>query len=553
MALTTENFELVNLAELSTANVNQILTQIVTQLQELNPNLDLKRGVFKDTVAYYHAILETALRTNLERYQSARSLQQIIADPTLADTGIVDELLSNWGITRASGTAASGSITLEFSKPTSVVIPSGFAFSANGRNYVTTQTFISRQSAAQITNDTDRLIVQLSNGNYAFTVDVVAEATGSTYKLNAGDLILPVAALANFVTSYATSSFEAGTDTETNESLVNKLQQGIAAKTLSNRVNMRAYLRSIAGFSSVTNQSIIGYGDAEMLRDKHSIIPIAYGGRVDWYIRGQQPLKRQTTTVSAVCISISDNTSNWQFSINRNALPGFYTIEKIRRASDANLDIEFDKVSETRSLDFTDLSFVPDVINTTEGAYTAYQTAIVVFTDTATPVSSLSVGQTESYICELTGTPHIREIQNLVSSRDVRSYAADALIKAPVPCFVQVTFTINKTVNDASPDVDAIKLDIVALINQIDFCGRLDASRIVDTVHNYLSNNMAITDMDLFGTIRRPDGSILYLRDNDSLVIPDEYDRMVTSKTVQFFTEVSNISVNVSSTIPTAV
>ena len=552
MALTVADFELSSLTGLDNADVNQITLQVITQLQELNPDLDFKRGVFKDTLAYYHAILETAIRTNLERYQSARSLQIVNSDPTLADSAIVDEIISNWGVVRKSGTAATGSVTIELTTPSSVVIPEGFLFSANGLNYAATTTFVSRQTAGQITSSSDRLIVPLSNGNHAFTVDVAAVEVGSNYKLNAGDLILPVSTLVNFVTSYATSSFDAGTDPESNTELISALQEGIAAKTLSNRVNMRSYLRSLPGFSSITNQSIIGYGDAEMLRDKHSIIPIAYGGRVDWYVRGQQPLKRQVTTVTATCISVGATSSNWQFSIGRNVLPGFYTIENLRRSIDSNLNIGFDIVSETRGLDLTNLSFVPDILSTAEGAYTAFQTAIVVFTDSLTNVSTLAVGQTAEYTCDITGTPLIQDIQTLISSRDIRSYAADALVKAPVPCFVQVTLTINKTVNDPSPDVESIKLDIVSLINQIDFCGRLDGSRVVDLVHNYLSNNMSITDLDLFGTIRRPDGTILYLRDNESLTIPDESAKMVTAKTVQFYTEVANVSVNVTSNIPTS-
>lgn len=550
MAITTENFELTDLAALGQDDVFQILTQTITQLQELNPNYDFKRGVFKDTIAYSHAVLNTALRTTLERYQSARSLKKITEDPVLADTVVVDEVLSNWGITRRSGTVATGSVTIELTNPNSVVIPAGFRFSANGLTYLAAQTFVSRQTEAQIINTADRLIIPLSNGNFAFTVDVVAENIGVGYKLNAGDLILPVSTLVNFVTSYATSSFDTGTDAETNAELIEKLQQGIAAKTLSNRVNMRAYLRSIPGFASVTNQSIIGFGDAEMLRDKHTIMPIACGGRVDWYIRGQQALKRQTVTANATCIGISNNISTWQLSIGRNVFPGFYTVERIRRQADASNTTGFDLIQDNRGLDLTNLSFVPDLVSTTEGAYTAFQTSTIRFNDTVTNTANLTLGQSAGYTYELTGTPLIREIQTLISSRDVRSYGADALIKAPVPCFVQVTLTINKTSNDLAPDIEAIKRSIVDLVNKTAFCGRLDGSRIVDTIHTYLSPTMSITNLDLLGIVRRPDSSLLYLRDNDSLIIPDESARMVTAKTVQFYAEVTNISVNVTSSIP---
>lgn len=555
MSLTVSNFELSNLTDLDNADVQQVLEQLTTQLQELNPSLDLKRGVFKDIVAYYHAVLETAIRTNLERYQSARSLQQINANAVAADSTVVDEVLSNWGITRKTGTRAIGSVTIEISQARSVTIPANFTFSVNGLTYVATQTFTSRTSEGQISNPvTDRLLVRLSNGNWAFTIEVEAEDVGSKYKLNAGDTLNPDRTVVSFVASYATSTFNDGLDAETNEQLIAELQLGLAAKALSNRTNMRSYLRSIPALNLITNQSIVGYGDAEMLRDQHTIFPVSYGGRVDWYIRGQETLQRLAVTVTATCISIAGSTSTWQFALNKNASPGFYEVTKIRRQLDANLNSGFEIILDSRSNDLTGDGFIPDIDTVAEGAYTAFQTAIIQFVDTVTLVSGLAVGQTALYTCELIGTPLIEEIQTLVSSRDVRSYAADALVKAPVPCFVQVTLTLNKTTGtmiDADM-IDKIKLAIIGVVNRTDFVGRLDGSYIIEAVHGLITDNISITQLDLLGRIRRPDGTLQYLRDPDSIVIPEQPVKMVTAKTVQFFAEVADVSVNVASTIPTA-
>ena len=553
MALTISDFELPSLTQLDSTSVQQLLDNLATQLQELNPALDLRRGVFHDMLAYYHAVLETAIRTNLERYQSARSLQQIEVDPTLADENVVNEVLSNWGVVRRTGTKAIGPVTIELSSKISVVIPIGFTFQANGNQYVSTASFTARTAEAQVSGPNDRLLVQLSNGNWAFVIEVEADAVGTAYKLNSGDLIIPVKSIPSYITSYATSSFSDGTNTETNAELIDQLQLGIAAKALSNRTNMRAYLRTIPTFASVTNQSIVGYGDAEMLRDQHTIFPISYGGRVDWYIRGQEPLQRLTKTLTAICVAIGNNSSTWQFSLDKDAAPGFYEVNNIRRQVDANLNSGFEVVLDSRGNDLTGGGFIPDITTIAEGAYTAFQTATIRFVDTVTPVAGLVVNvSTATYVCDITKTPLIREIQDLVSSRDIRSYAADALIKAPVPCFVQVTLTINKTAGDADPDLDGIRNSIVNVINQTDFCGRLDGSRIINAVHNFLIDNLSVTDLDLFGRIRRPDGTLQYLRDHDSLVIEDQPAKMVTANTVQFFAEVAGVSVNVASTIPTA-
>lgn len=552
MALSFSSADLSSLTSLNSADVQQLLDRLATQLQELNPSLDLKRGVFKDTVAYYHAVLEASIRASLRRYQSARSLQQIQIDPTLADDTVVDEVLSNWGITRKIGTKAIGSITIELNQARSINIPINFSFESNGKRYFATKTFTSRPVSTQVSLDTDRLLQLLSNGNWAFTIEVEAESIGATYKLNAGDSIVPTRSITNYVTSYVTSNFLDGTGAETNTELLQELQLGIAAKTLSNRTNMRSFLRSIPAFDSITNQSIIGYGDAEMLRDRHTVFPISYGGRVDWYIRGQLPLQRTRLLVTAVCVEIAATSSTWQFSIGKDDVPGFYEVTKIKNVIDAGLNSGFEPISDTRSNDLTAAGFLPDIATVAEGAYSAFQATVIRFVDTSTSVTTLTIGQTAQYFCDVTGTPFIRQIQELIGSRDVRSYAADALVKAPIPCFVEVTLTINKTAGDTAPSIAAIKAAVVDVVNSTDFIGRLDGSRIIEAVHGFLQNSLSVTGLDLFGRIRNPDGTMQYLRDSDSLIIPDQPAKMVTAKTVQFFTEISKVSVNIVSTIYTA-
>lgn len=556
MAFNSSDFEITDLSSLNADDVAILLDQIATRLQELNPTLDLKRGVFKDTLAYYHAVLEASIRTNLDRYQSARSLKKIEEDPTLADDAVVDEVLSNWGVTRKTGTQASGSVTIELSKAQTITVPEGSIFQSNGKNYVASASFIARTAASQVSVATDRLLVALSNGNWAFTVDVVAEVVGSDYKLNAGDLITPVRRLANYVTSYATSSFDDGTNVETNTELLTQLQNGIAAKTLSNRATMKALISSLAEFSTVTNQSIVGFGDSEMIRDQHSVLPISFGGRVDWYLRTQRPLKKTTTSVEATLIEIvGGTTSLWQFSLGKDVFPGLYEVTGLRNVGDSLLNEGFEITSDSRGYDLTADGFLPDIKSVEEAAYSAFQTTTIQFLDTTSATSGLAIGDKKQYSCEISGMPLIKELQAYLSSREVRSYAADVLVKAPIPCFVEVSLNINKTVSEPEPDIAGIKNAIVNEINDTGFTGRLDASLLIDRVHGFIANETSVTDLELLGRLRRPDGVVNYLKSSNAIVIPQYSDIMVSttsSKTVQFFSEVSKISVNVQTSIPSA-
>jgi len=194
---------------------------------------------------------------------------------------------------------------------------------------------------------------------------------------------------------------------------------------------------------------------------------------------------------------------------------------------------------------------LPDIKTVAEGAYSSFQAVTIEFTDTVTATSGLAPGDKANYAFELTGVPHIKAIQDDVSDRAYRSYAADALIKAPVPCFVDINLTLNKAQGDSDPDVDGIKSSIVEEVNSIGFIGRLDGSRLIEKINAFLQDDISVTDLDFLGRIRRPDGSIKYLRSGDALVVPEEPDKMVGSKTVQFFAEVGRIAVNVKTSIPT--
>lgn len=546
-------YEITDLTQLNSTDVNALLTQIIERLQAENPTLDLKRGVLHDSLAYYHSVLETAVRENLKRYQSARSLQQIEADPTLADTTTVDDVLSNWGVTRREGTAAKGEVAIVVTSDASVSVAAGATFEAEGLTFTADESYVSTSNDASVSNSSDRLMTQLSDGNWQFTVFVTAAEIGSASKLSANTIITPTITSPNYLNSFALTDFSGGTDTETNTDLISQLQNGIAAETLSNRINMVALIRAQNQFSTVTNQSIVGYGDPEMLRDKHSIFPISYGGRVDWYVRGQVSLQTVSLTKEATLISVnSSGQGTWQFPLLKDDAPGFYEVTRIVLPdADTQETGTFAVTSDVRGLDLTGTGFIPDIKTQAEGAYTAYQTATIQFLDTVTDASALSTGDKQNYSVEVTNTPLISELQNYVGGRDVRSYGADALVKAPVPCFVQVSCTINKSAGDSDPDVSGIKNTIAELVNSVGFIGRLDGSRVLDSIHGYISNNVSVTDLDLLGRLLQPDGTTKWLRDSSSIVVKDDAAAMVTAKTVQFFTSASDISVNISTSIPT--
>jgi hypothetical protein len=531
--------------------VTSAINEVVQRIQEDNPTLDVSRGVFYELLVYYHSILATRQDTLINDYRRARSLLALEQDPDLADTDLVNDVLSNFRLDRKAGTLARGTIAIILSDDITVTFGRGAIFEAQGLQYTTTEVYTAKAEAAQINTTTDRLITATSDGRFMFTLEVEAVAEGENYNLDKGTLIVPSTPPPTYVTSYATIDFTSGIAAETNTEVLKRLQEGISAQTLSNRVNMAAFLRGIEAYSRVVGMSIIGYGDAEMLRDKHSIFPVAYGGRVDWYVRSENlPTTTQLTLTATRLAENNNETPVWQIALGRDTAPGFYEIRAVRPKGTSSVSGTLPILSDTRSYDLTTTDFVPDIISAEEAAYSRYQTAIVKFRDTTQSISAYSFGATLEYDVDVTYMPLIADIQTTVSSRDVRHYGADCLVKAPVPCFVQISFIIYKQANEATPDSAAIKLAVATAINAIGFVGRIYASKIQDAVHGYLSSNSSVGSIDIFGRIRYPDGTTQYIRGPELIQVPADTAKMVSHRTVQFFCRPEDVFVNIETAIP---
>lgn len=539
--------ELRPLSELDPDMVTDTLTEVGERVQEDYPTLLVRRGNFHDLGIYYPSLLTAQRQQQIEDYRRARSLSALLADPT-ADPELVDEVLSNYRLTRAPGTAASGTITIVVSDDVTLSVPAGSRFTADGQSFITAATFTAKAEEAQVTLDGDRLF-RAAGSHFAFEIEVAAEEIGAAGNLAKDTTIAPEVLPPNFVTAYAAEDFTGGAAAETNEELLARLEQGLAAATVSNRSTMTAFLRNHPSFTRVVASSIIGYGDSEMKRDRHSLWPISTGGRVDWYVRTQERVARTALTKTAHLVEkTSDGYGIWQFGIARNEAPGFHEISSIRPAGALNTVGSFTVTGDVRSVDLTRRNanyLLPDIRDIVEGAYSRYQTAVIQFKDTTTLTASLALGASAAYDVEATGLPQIAALQDLVSSRDFASHGADLLVRAPVPCFVSLNFAINRPRAAAAPDLNEIKAALCAVINRTGFTGKLYASTLAETVQAQLVGGATHGAMDMLGRLRYPDGTIEYLRSAEALTVPQRPQLAVTRRTVQFFSLPEDIAIAV--------
>lgn len=542
--------EITALSDLDTTSVRQAQVELAQLMSEFNPSIDTKRGPLFDILFRSEAVFAAKNSEEINRLKRSQSLLEAVDDPDLADDEIVDAAASNFRVERRSGSAAEGEITIVVSTQTPVTIASGAIFEANGHQYTTENSFSAKLSQAQVASENDRVLNPVGDGTFSFTIDVVAITEGSAAQAPKDTLFSMQNPPLSFVKAFAASDFSGGNNAETNEDLLGRLLEGVACKALSGTSSMKATLIDEDNFPDVIASSIIGLGDKEMLRDQHSIFPGSLGGRIDWYVRTQQKPQRIALTKTATLVDVNeDGFGIWQFGVSRDDMPGFYDVSKIILQG-SSAETGFAVTSDVRSADLTALSdggLIPDIDpNTFEFVYSRFQSAVIQFEDTTTDVSSLTVGtSTQTYEVTLRGMPLIEDIQDLVSSRSVQNRAADALIKAPVPCDLSVSFDILLKPGQSSPDLSQIKDDIVELVNTYGFTGRLPASAISDAVHDSLSSSSYLSAIDILAVIRRPDGTFRALRTTEILEIPEEPAKMVTARTVGFILDPEDVAISI--------
>lgn len=388
------------------------------------------------------------------------------------------------------------------------------------------------------------MLRRLADGTYGFTIDVEAVADGAEYRLTRDTLLLPEQSPPQFVRAQVLADFSPGRAIENNAELLARQREGVAARTLSNRVTMGAVLRDLV--PTLTAQSVVGFGDAELVRAMHSVLPIAIPGRVDWYVQ-PEPLYRTTTlTKEATLVETRiDGTGEWQFAIGREELPGFYDVLAIQPTDASGLLGGYPLLSDVRGVDLSGDGFRPDIADAIEGVYSRYQTAVIRFHDPDTVTTALEIGATASYAVACRHAEGILAMQNWVEAEATRYHGGDALVKAAVPCFLQIAFRVDQPITQDEIDVPSLQGELAAFVNTLGFTGQVSAAQIADIASNYFQKPAIIKEIELLGTIRTPAGELVTIFDRDVLTIPERPLEMVTPRTTVFQLPPSGIGIDV--------
>lgn len=538
--------EISSLRELSPEKIATTLLTLSQLMQERHPDVELTRGVFHDLVLYFNSVLNTAVRENIERVLQSRSLLQITQNPAIAEDELVDHVLSNFNVTRNPGATATGAATFVFLLNTRTVIAGDVEYKTEEASFYPAGTFIILPTGSVPTQTNERVMIDVGDGTYAVTVPFIARTVGIAGNIKRGAKFYADSIPGNVSEVFAAMDFFSGKDPATNEEYLQLLNLGLTGATIGSRKSYEKFIRSQDAFKNILHCSVLGCGDPEQQRDQHSLFPISGGGKVDIYVQTTAAAQEVDHTLEATFVGIGVNGTIWQVAIPRDAHPGFYEVSRVAKPTDRTSN-GYQVVSDTRGVDLAQITYVPDIIYTTEGVYSRYQTAIVRFEDSDTLSSGLTVNQSKAlYTVTTRGMPLIGDIHDTLTSRDNRPRATDLLVKSAVPCFTKIAFEIRTESNDVIDDetILAMKTAVVNAVAAVGFGGQLHSSVITTAAHKFLSGRQAIGGIDMFGRVRRPDGSAAYLRDNTLIVVPDDPTRLVTGRTTVFVVGVNDVSIS---------
>lgn len=512
---------------------------LVAWLQESYPALDLSEGrVLRDVIIKKAAVLHALEATDLDKLRQSMSMVAISANPDLADPALVDAVLSNFNIVRDDGAEASGQVVIVIDNDLTTPVPVNTIFTSGGLTYTTGRSFVGVTTAEAVLDPSiHRLITPRTDGEFGFVIDVVATAPGEIYKLRR-NTVFPVDEItpkpAGILQAYAAQDFTSGRNAQTNADLVAEFKEALSPKVFSGRTHIDSLLLSLLPDLKAT--SIVGFGDMEMLRDRHNIFAGSQGGKADIYARTQSFPQTIALTKSATLTNPATN--ELQISIERDDAPGFYAVEAVLPVGSTRDEDSLQIVSDLRALDLTGTNvFVPQVKTMIEGAYSRYQTGILRFID-----PSYDANKPVQYQAYVKYMPGIDTLQDKANDRAVRNPSADYLVRAPIPAFCTVSLVV-QYVGDM-PDMDAVKRAVADAINGLNFTmGRLPASIIHDAIHKVIGHQgvLVVSPLDIICQIHKPGGDVTELRSENMITLPTLPAEAVTSRTTVFFASPEDI------------
>jgi hypothetical protein len=225
------------------------------------PDLDLREGTgLRDLVlrptAYAFALLKKATD-----YYFTQNTIATVNDATPSE--VVDDLLSNWFLTRNTGTKSVISARLFFARAKNVTLTSDVGFSPDNKLY-----FFPEASQAY---PSDAMSYDAYSNEWYLDVSMAAADTGTEYNLSEGSLLYFSSFDPYFLRAEINYLISESSPSETNSEFISRAGSSISTRNLVNIPSIESNLQK--SFNYLERVLPVGAGDPDMIRDMIVVYP----------------------------------------------------------------------------------------------------------------------------------------------------------------------------------------------------------------------------------------------------------------------------------------
>lgn len=485
-------------------------------------------------------------------FAETNTLSKALESGANSSSAIVDALLSNFSLSRRFGSVASGKIKLVIDgTPSSINITNILEFSTiDGLRFVPQQSYVA--SSSPTSAEELKIIHDSSQRQSTIIVPAVAVDSGSNYNVEQyTPFTISSTNAFQLISASAFSNFSGGSNDETNPEIINRLIPALSARNLASPLAIEQTLRE--RFPAIQQIAIHGVNSKNMTRNSHNIFGIKTGCFCDVYVKTASFFEEIVTEKIAEKIQwadpdmpeLSNYIGKYLVKINREDAPGYYKVNRVTLNDDnifgSYLILDSFKHINTSSLDGTNQNYINNI---TEGNYSSFIEEYIVFDPIDDPNPS---GTSLTVKIYFEGLPQIKAIQDFVNGDDAQTALVDTLVRACVPCLIQLS-EVKVKVKSETISAEKIQSMIVDYINSIDPKSQeIRADGIISALKT--DSNIVSVDTPLLITAKviSPDenNTVVEVFSESTLVVPERLDLGFSKDNIGFFCRKSDIPVTV--------
>ena len=219
--------EVPTFSDLDAADILEQAELIAAMIGGALPSLNVNRGsMIWETVIYLAAVGNVYSGTPINTLNDFWNLAAVVADPDNADESLTDLLLSNFNAARSGGTKATGQVEIVITEAHAMTISAGTIFTAGTLEFTNLTNQVVVVDSDDTTADTDRVLVERTDGTYSFKVDVQALVAGDAGNVTDGTTFTVSPRPTYFSTATAAADLSGGADPDSNTTMILTLRMG---------------------------------------------------------------------------------------------------------------------------------------------------------------------------------------------------------------------------------------------------------------------------------------------------------------------------------------